>query len=61
MKSQIELQFAQLSQIELTLKDHDDRISKNQNATTVNADGIAENASGIENIQLQIEEFKKVN
>ena len=44
MKSQIEHQFAQLSRIELTLKDHDDRISKNQNATTVNAAGTQKNA-----------------
>ena len=44
MKSQIEHQFAQLSRIELTLIEHDDRISKNQNATTVNAAGTQKNA-----------------
>ena len=34
-------------------------IDTNKTTTIANADGIAENASGIENIQLQIDEFNK--
>ena len=48
-----------LASMETTLALHRGDIETNKTTTNANADGIAENASGIENIQLQIDEFNK--
>ena len=61
MKSQIEHQFAQLSRIELTLIEHDDRISKNQNATTVNAAGTQKNAGQMAGFEQRLGVLEETN
>ena len=61
MKSQIEHQFAQLSRIELTLIEHDDRISKNQNATTVNAAGTQKNAGQMAGFEQRLGLLEETN